>query len=44
MTIIFYSRTNGKQQQHDRKLCTKDLGEICSYLGLVFIFGRFSCL
>jgi len=33
-----------KQQQNDRKLCAKDLGENCSYLGLVSILGRFSYL
>jgi len=26
-----------KQQQNDRKLCAKDLGEKCSPFGLVFI-------
>jgi len=30
-----------KQQQNDRKLCVKDLGENCSYLGLISNFGRF---
>jgi len=43
-TVIFLSRIDGKQQQHDRKLYAKDLGEKCSYLGLVSIFGRFSSL
>jgi len=43
LTIIFLSRIDGKQQ-NDRKLCAKDLGEKWSYLGLVFIFGSFSCL
>jgi len=38
------SRIDGTQQQHDRKLYPKDLGEKCSYLGLVSIFGRFSSL
>jgi len=38
------SRIDGTQQQHDRKLYAKDLGEKCSYLGLVSIFGRFSSL
>jgi len=33
LTIIFLSWIDGKQQQNDRKLCTKDLGEKCSYLG-----------
>jgi len=38
------SRIDGKQQQNDRKFCEKDLGVKCSYLGLVSIFGNFSCL
>jgi len=38
------SRIDGKQQQNDRKLCAKDLVEKCSYLGLISICGRFSCL
>jgi len=38
------SRIAGKQQQNDRKLCAKDLGQKWSYLGLVSIFGSFSCL
>jgi len=42
--VIFFSRNNGKQQQNDRKLCAKDFARKCSYLGLVSIFGRFSCL
>jgi len=44
LTGIFFSRIDRKQQQNDRKLCTKDLGEKYSYLGLVSIFGRFSYL
>jgi len=44
LTGIFFSRVDRKQQQNDQKLCTKDLGEKCSYLGLVSIFGRFSYL
>ena len=44
-TVIFISRIDAKQQQqNDQKLCAKDLGEKCSYLGLDSIFGRFSCL
>jgi len=38
------SRIDGKQQQNDRNLCAKDLGEKSSYLGLLSIFGWFSCL
>jgi len=44
LTVIFLSRIEGKQQQNDRKLCAKDLGEKCGYVGLVSIFGSFSCL
>jgi len=44
LTVIFLSRIDGKQQQNDQKLCEKDLGEKCSYLWLVSIFGRFLCL
>jgi len=44
LTVIFISLIDGKQQQNDRKLCAKDLGKKCSYLGLVSIFGTFSCL
>ena len=44
LTIIVLSRIDGKQQQNNRKLCGKDLGEKCSYLVLVFIYGRFSWL
>jgi len=29
-----------KQQQNDRKLCAKDMGEKRSHFGLVFIFDR----
>jgi len=35
---------NGKQEQNDRNLCAKGLGEKWSYLEMVSIFGRFSCL
>jgi len=35
------SRIDGKQQQNDRILCEKDLGEKCSYLGFVFILAGF---
>jgi len=38
------SHIDGKLQQNDRKLCAKDLGENCSYLGLISIFGRYSYL
>jgi len=45
LTIIFFSRNDGKQQQqNDRKLCAKDMGEKCNYLGMISIFGKFSCL
>jgi len=44
LTRIFASCIDRKEQQNDRKLCAKDLGEKCSYLGLVSIFGRFSYL
>jgi len=44
LNIIFLSRIDGKQQQNDRKLCAKDVGEKWSYLGLVSIFGSFSWL
>ena len=43
LTVIFLSRIDGKQRQNDRKLCER-FGWKCSYLGLVSIFGRFSCL
>jgi len=38
------SHIDEKLQPNDRKLCTKDFGENCSYLGLVSIFARFSYL
>jgi len=41
---MFFNRIDGKQQQNDRNIYAIDLGEKCSYLGLVSIFGRFSCL
>ena len=44
LTGIFFSLVDRKQQQNDRKLCIKDLGEKCGYLGLVSIFGRLSFL
>jgi len=44
LIVIFISRIDGKQQQNDRNLCAKDLGQKCSYLRLVSIFGSFSCL
>ena len=44
LTVIFISRIDGKQQQNDRDLCAKDLCQKCSYLRLVSIFGRLSCL
>jgi len=44
LTVIFFSRIDGKEQHNDKKLCAKDFGEKCSYLGLVSIFGRLSCL
>jgi len=40
LTVIFLSPIDRKQQQNDRKLCAIYLAEICSYLGLVSIFGR----
>ena len=33
MTGIFFNRIDGKQQQNDRRLCVKDMGENCSHLG-----------
>ena len=44
LTVIFFTRIDRKQQQNDRKLCAKDLGEKCSCFGLISIFGRFLCL
>jgi len=44
LTDLFLSRIDRKQQQNDKKLWAKDLGEKCSNLGLVSIFGRFSSL
>jgi len=44
LTVIFLSRIEGKEQQNDQKLCGKDFSEKCTYLMLVSIFGRFSCL
>ena len=44
LTVILLSHIDGKVQQNDRKLCSKDLDEKCSYLGLVSIFSRFSSL
>jgi len=44
LTVICLGRIDEKQQQNDQKLCEKDLGEKCSYLVSVSIFGRFSCL
>jgi len=44
LILIFVSRIDGKQQQNDRDLCAKDLCQKCSYLRLVSIFGRLSCL
>ena len=41
MTVIFLSCIDVKQQQNDRKLSAKDMGEKHSHLGLVFIFDRF---
>ena len=44
LTVIFISHIDAKQQQNYWKLCAKDLGQKCSYLGLVSIFGRLFCL
>jgi len=44
LSVIFVSCIDVKQQQNDRKLCAKDLGEKCSHLGLISIFGKFSYL
>jgi len=44
LTDLFLSPIDRKQQQNDLKLCAKDLGEKCSNLALVSIFGRFSGL
>jgi len=44
LSVIFWSRIDGKQQHNNQKFCAKDLVEKCSYLGLVSIFGMFSCL
>jgi len=41
VSVIFLSYIDVKQRQCDQKLCTKDLGEKRSHLGLVFIFDRF---
>jgi len=43
LTIILLSGIEGKQEQNDRKLCAKDVGEKWSYLVLVSIFGSSSC-
>jgi len=40
VTVIFFSCIDVKQQQNDRKLCAKDMGEKRSHFGLVFIFDR----
>jgi len=39
--VIFFSCIDVKQQQNDRKLWVKYLGEKHSNLGFVFIFDRF---
>jgi len=44
LTDLFLSHIDRKQQQNDLKLYVKDLGEKCSNLGMVSIFGRFSTL
>jgi len=35
------SRIDGKRDQNGRKVCAKDLGQKCSYLGLVSILAGF---
>jgi len=41
VTVIFLSFIKVKQQQNDRKLYAKDMGEKRSHLGLVFICENF---
>jgi len=43
VSVIFLSCIDLKQQQSDRKLCAKDLGEKRSHLGLVsFLIGFYA--
>ena len=41
LTFMFLSHNDGKQQQNNPKLYTKDLGENVGILRLVSIFARF---